>query len=576
MIHNHLRQFIAAGMITICSTTFFHGNLVSAAEKSEPFQPVDFSEMKYEHLNTQKFYDTVKEIKQLLKEEGNSKKIVKKWNSLVNYLNQFNNENIMVQLYNSLDVTNSNYVKESQYCTAEGLNLEDALVNVTQDILATIYKDDLKKSIGDDESLKKLLNQKPLTKRQHELLNEEKNLVLKYNELSTITYSTIIDGTSYTEDELSYNSNLPEETVTKAMRRIYEKKNRTLGNIYVKLVKIRKELAESLNYDSYADYCYKELYNRDFTPDDAAVFCEEVKQEIAPYCEKLQEQITSSVDFYALSEKYGSMSAEEKCKKIEPYLSEISPSLVTAYDFMKEYHLFDIDYKDKKANGGFTLLLPKYDEPYICIQPDCIFYDLSTFIHEFGHFHSSIVNRDEHGRYNNLDLAEIHSQGLELIYTKYYNKLFEKEDAAGLLEFTVFNILESVRSGCLYDEFQREVFEMDDPTLNKINQLFTDLAYEYHMIPQTSELATGWVDIGHSFDVPFYYISYATAAAPALEIWQKSLTDYNSACKTYTNIVNHGERSEYQKTLAECNLSNPFTKGYCKQLAETINAYLIK
>lgn len=54
------------------------------------------------------------------------------------------------------------------------------------------------------------------------------------------------------------------------------------GEIYIKLIQTRRELAGRLGYGSYADYAYDALYYRDYTPAQAERYIERVRTELAP------------------------------------------------------------------------------------------------------------------------------------------------------------------------------------------------------------------------------------------------------------------------------------------------------
>lgn len=62
-------------------------------------------------------------------------------------------------------------------------------------------------------------------------------------------------------------------------------------------------------------------------------------------------------------------------------------------------------------------------------------------------------------------------------------------------------------------------------TLEEVNELHSEIFYQF----TGSELYYEWVEIHHHFETPFYYISYATSAISALEIWAQSLDDRNQA-----------------------------------------------
>jgi hypothetical protein len=59
---------------------------------------------------------------------------------------------------------------------------------------------------------------------------------------------------------------LPYEDYLNVYRAYYNKYNPLCADLFVKLIKVRKEIAKELELDSYADYAYTYTYARDYTP----------------------------------------------------------------------------------------------------------------------------------------------------------------------------------------------------------------------------------------------------------------------------------------------------------------------
>ena len=115
---------------------------------------------------------------------------------------------------------------------------------------------------------------------------------------------------------------------------------------------------------------------------------------------------------------------------------------------------------------------------------------------------------------------------------------------------------------------------MQNPTLEKINTLFTDLCNDYDFLyPTYPGLYNIWTNVQHNYSNPMYYISYAISALPAFEIWENSTTNFDSACKQYMKLSNYGLNGTYLGTLKACKLTSPFSKGYFEKLSDTIVNY---
>ena len=107
---------------------------------------------------------------------------------------------------------------------------------------------------------------------------------------------------------------------------------------------------------------------------------------------------------------------------------------------------------------------------------------------------------------NNLDAAEIHSQALELLMQPYYDQFFGADQAEGQKIYSIYSMISSILQGCAEDEFQQAVFANPDLTLEEVNELHSEIFYQF----TGSELYYEWVEIHHHFETPFYYVRYAT------------------------------------------------------------------
>ena len=172
-----------------------------------------------------------------------------------------------------------------------------------------------------------------------------------------------------------------------------------------------------------------------------------------------------------------------------------------------------------------------------------------------------------------LDLAEIHSQGLEMLFTQYFGDMFGESYGDAAITYELYNMLSSITEGCLYDEFQQQVYALEDPTLEEINQIYYDVASEYGYEFGSYTTAYDWVEIPHNFSEPLYYISYAVSAFPAVQIWCLAQEDPELAAETYMDIVRSGEDYSYSETLANCGLTSPFEEGSVETMRDTICDY---
>ena len=135
---------------------------------------------------------------------------------------------------------------------------------------------------------------------------------------------------------------------------------------------------------------------------------------------------------------------------------------------------------------------------------------------------------------------------------------------------SITDLLYSIISGCCEDEFQQKVFENPDMSIEEMNQLHSDLYAEYLGFPMPYE----WVEIHHHFETPFYYISYATSALSALDLWFLYLDRPREAKGTYLELSALSLSMPYMAAVEETGLRDIFEPETIPALSETLEEYL--
>lgn len=327
--------------------------------------------------------------------------------------------------------------------------------------------------------------------------------------------------------------------------------------IYAELVELYKQDAADEGYDSYAEYAYREVFCRDYSMEEAQLLCDAIKPIARAYYADLY---YSSIN-YALDEVLPAMDAEELIAMLGEELPRVDESLLGPWELLTEQRLYDIAPAGSgRFDGGFTTEIPYFGTPYLYFTQSGGCYDVFTVTHEFGHFtnccfhplRNALTDRDD------LDLCEIHSNGLQALFTMFYDDIFDEgADVAEFanLDFLLCNILD----GCIQDEFQRRVFdEKQELTAERLSEIYIEVCEEYGMYGdryETPSWDANWVFISHNFESPFYYFSYAASAMAALQIWDLAQTDYDAAVDVYLDVLGHDAYEQgYREVLTDCGL----------------------
>ena len=382
--------------------------------------------------------------------------------------------------------------------------------------------------------------------------DELEDLYIEENSLVQEYYSAIAEAESSTDNDDEY----------------YEMVNRLCGPIFLDLVQVRDEIAEWNGFDNYYEYAFYS-YGRDYDPEDIETLSEAAKKELVPLFYEIYETWwelpypEKAEDFY---------DEEEILEILEPYIGRIHPALTEAYDYLRANRTYDIEWSEKKAATGYTDNLPAFHAAFIFNSPYDTYQDYSDLVHEFGHYNAAFHDPTPAIYMTSvLDVAEIHSQALELLITRYADELYG-EDAPFMTIDVIFRMINSVLAGCMYDEFQKTVYENPDMTLDEIDDLAEELCYDYGMDGSGYE-RYDWMDVSHNFDMPCYYVSYATSAISALDIWRDSLEDWDGAVDRYMQVTALPSDTCYLDAMAQCGLMDFTDKKAVLALADDIRDY---
>lgn len=403
----------------------------------------------------------------------------------------------------------------------------DGQANTALDSLRTALSQVLAGPLGEefsavwleDELTEALAEYQQVGDRESEIIARESELQLEYNRLMA-------------RDDLS----APEL-------------NSAAGKIFQELVQIRNEFASLQGYESFPAYAYEAYYGRDYTPEDAAALCQAIK----PLAGEYFQAVYSSSVFWDYLGPDAEFSTEELMSILRNYAPAISPEAVEAQAYLEEHGLYLIESSDWIMPLGFVADLYFYGDPFLYNSLYGNLYDLSSTVHEFGHYVDAYCNPRPNilGSAGSYDIFEIHSTGMEALFYGWYDEICPSiADAARI--FCLDNLLYGVVSGCILDEFQQYVYANPDLSINEINQAYADICQEYGMPLWSQESYYDWMYISHNFESPLYYISYAASGLASLQIWELAETDRQAALELYMDLLRQGA----------------FDMGYCELLEE--------
>lgn len=465
----------------------------------------------------------------------------------------------------ALDVTDAYYQNEYAYLQSGLGTLDAAMENVSYQLFTSSNEAEslARGSLGDGYVDSILLMEESTGDSVQQLLDEEEQKTIAYDELSA-TYTLLDNGRRWTMQEIGSDASLGDDEYYRLYDAYNAGFNARAGAIFLDQLKIRDEIAKTLGYSDYAAYGY-DVYERDYTLADAKTLQDAVKTYIVPVFIRASD----AADTYDLAD--ASFAQDDFLGALGGVSAGHSPLLGEAVGYMLQNKLYDFAPDVNKMDGSFTTYISDYSAPFIFSQWTGESTDITTILHELGHFTSYYYNAAAgYSATDSIDLAEVDSQALVLLFSGDYGSFY-----GGLANEAVQDVLldamYSLLSGCMEDEFQQAVYQNPSMTLDEMNALYKRLAVEYGLDEVYGYTGTEWTLISHTFQTPMYYISYAVSMVPALELYERAQTDPAGAWDCYFGILERAQYAKLQDVLAQYGLSPVFSADTIKSIADVLD-----
>lgn len=206
-------------------------------------------------------------------------------------------------------------------------------------------------------------------------------------------------------------------------------------------------------------------------------------------------------------------------------------------------------YNNKNKRGGAYSWGCYDSDPYVLLNYESTFNDVSTVAHELGHsMHSYYSNKNQeyHNSSYTIFLAEIASVVNEILLNKYaYNHADSKEEKLYYLN----NLLESFRTTLyrqtMFAEFEKIIHEMvasnETLTADNLSDVYLSLNKKYYgdSVISDDEISYEWARISHFYS-SFYVYKYATGIAIACRIVSDILDNKENAKENYLEFLKSG------------------------------------
>lgn len=495
-----------------------------------------FSEMVYTRPDMDQMESALNECCTSAETETNKDVLMDKAWGFYNLYNTFYTQYNLACIYYFRDMTDAYWEAEYSYCAQNAGSAEAMLEELFYALAACQLKDELEAdpAFGEgffdaytgqsvwDETFLALIEQEAVLEEQYYDLCTQAQAVEYYSEEHFTQYGA------------------------------------KMGQVFVELVKVRQEIAAYAGYPDYPTFAYDFYHYRDYTPQQAERYLQEICTELVPLYRQVESGQGTATTWNLCTQKEVLAYAESCTKAMGGIIDE-------AFQLMLSKGLYDITYSEKKYDGSFEVYLTDYYAPFVFVNPAGTQLDKLTLMHEFGHFCNDYVSG---GSMAGVDVAEVFSQGLE------YLSLCYGDEAGALEELKMIDCLRIFVEQAAYALFEMQVYDLkgDDLTAENVYALYEQIGTEFGFD------SWGWdsrdfVLIGHFYTDPMYIVSYVVSNDAALQLYQMEQEEAGAGVALYKQEL-ATEQTYFMSFIQEAGLENPFAAGRVKEIKATLEKVL--
>ncbi|AVM42959.1 hypothetical protein [Fastidiosipila sanguinis] len=388
----------------------------------------------------------------------------------------------------------------------------------------------------------------------------------------------VIGEYNYDYIETTTSLTSAEQTIVEKILKLQQEYNETplddtnkLIELYINIVNQHNEYARESGYANYYEMNRMELYANGSESSEAsevAEFYQAVKDYIAP----VYVYLSMNVRFEQLS-AYNIPINESLQSFVEKFMGNISSELLDSYKYMVDASLLNIGTSEKNEDVSYTIRLPYLNSAAIFIKDRGDYNNLNTLIHEFGHFNTAIRDNDlSYFDEQNIDVAEIHSQYLELLFLP-YSKLMYGNLANQAVTAKLLDLVWSVLTGACFNEFEEFAYTTENLNAEMLRNKFSEICRDYKLNLDDDY----WTAVWHLYNSPLYYLSYSISAMASLSQLDNINHDYRKAVDNYLTLTSYDEvEFEFMELLERSNMPNIFDKDVIKNIGKSISEYASK
>ena len=415
------------------------------------------------------------------------------------------------------------------------------------------------------------------------LIQRESELEAEYSSFSTATveisytrygvaepFSGTVDDVKaqlkeyFGNDTTAYNNSLIN------VNNLYKQKLNELSKpIFIELIKVRRLIADELEYDSYTELAYENL-GYDYSSEEML----SLLGDVGKYAFTITDALTTEV-FERYDPPKTSVDTVTLINTLYSVYSDLGGTYKDAFSYMLQHGLYDISGKtENRYDGAFSTYLESNASPYIFITTSGNMSDYTVTAHEFGHFLDGYVN---FGKEDSLSIMEVSSETMELLTLLRLKGILHNTEYKYLTYVTISNYLyEVLLAQSYYSAFEHMIYALDynEITEDKLVVLMKE-AHTFIYGESSVELKLSDVIIPHTMLYPCYVESYVTSALVSIDIFFNESEKRGSGFLLYETLLNRTEKDlSFTERLEKAGIDSPFSSGKVEEISSEIYRYI--
>ena len=368
-----------------------------------------------------------------------------------------------------------------------------------------------------------------------------------------------------------------------------------LRDIFDRLVALRATMAGNAGFDDYTGYRFRQLQRLDYGPDTCHRFHDAVAEVVVPAVARLDANRCQRLGIETLR-PWDLAVDPEGAPPHRPFttdaeLVEIATRLFARIDrrfageltMLRDRGLLDLMSRDGKAPGGYQYTLEDVGLPFIFANAVGTHDDVQTLLHEGGHaFHALSVRAEPLIAYREapIEMAETASMSMELLALEHLEETYAPADARRARSRHLESVLRLLPWIASIDAFQHWIYA--HPRHSAAERSQTWLALRARFAPGIdyrgveAALENQWMQQGHLFTHPHYYIEYGIAQLASLQVWQAYRREPESAIAAYRDALALGGSRPLPELLAAAGVAFDVSPKQLTLLVRDVEAELAR